>query len=284
MTVRLRDVFAAPTPAALAARITRGADHDTGEVLTLRTGAPGVDPLILLPPAGGLGWCYATLLPDLPPDLPVHTIQAPGLTEGRPEPVHDLAALAKRQLTAIRTITGTGRFHVAGWSLGGMAAHEVAAQAHADGQPVGAVTLIDAYPADQWRDLPEPDQAQALQGLLRLGGLEAPAADLDLVTAVRLLRESGSAVGRLPERTLTGCLASVVEAARITRTSAHTVFNGDVTIVTATAPRPETWLDAEGWRPYVRSLDVRAVDATHADLVRRPASAEVAATLSAAMS
>lgn len=284
VTVRLRDVFAAPTPTALAARITRGADHDTGEVLTLRTGAPGVDPLILLPPAGGLGWCYATLLPDLPPDLPVHTIQAPGLTEGRPEPVHDLAALAKRQLTAIRTITGTGRFHVAGWSLGGMAAHEVAAQAHADGQPVGAVTLIDAYPADQWRDLPEPDQAQALQGLLRLGGLEAPAADLDLVTAVRLLRESGSAVGRLPERTLTGCLASVVEAARITRTSAHTVFNGDVTIVTATAPRPETWLDAEGWRPYVRSLDVRAVDATHADLVRRPASAEVAATLSAAMS
>ena len=35
-------------------------------MLTLR---PGTDrpPLFLLPPAGGLGWCYTSLLADLPP-------------------------------------------------------------------------------------------------------------------------------------------------------------------------------------------------------------------------
>ncbi len=279
--LRLADVFAAPTPASLARRLSDGIPDDgTEEVLTLRPGDPAVAPLFLLPPAGGLGWCYASLLSGLPPELGVHAIQAPGLVAGRPEPSADLAALAKRQLSAIRTVVGDGRFHVAGWSLGGMAAHEVAAQARADHQEVGAVVLLDAYPADQWRHLPEPTEAEALRGILRLGGLDPTDRDLDRATTVRLLRESGSAVGHLPEPTLSGCVASVVEAARITRTSDHTTFDGDVTVVVATAPRPETWLSADGWTPHVTgAVHTVSVAATHGELVRRPAVDEVAAVL-----
>ncbi|MFO6451390.1 MULTISPECIES: amino acid adenylation domain-containing protein [unclassified Aeromicrobium] len=279
--LRLADVFEAPTPSLLARRAARGApDAETGEILTLRRGRPDVSPLFLLPPAGGLGWCYASLLPSLPPDVPVHTIQAPGLERGEPEPVADLDALAKRQLTAIREVVGTGRFHVAGWSLGGMAAHAVAAQARGDGQDVGAVVLLDAYPADQWRYLPDPTEAEALRGILRLGGLDDPDEDLDRDTAVRLLRASGSAVGRLPERTLAGCLASVSEAARLTRTSHHAVLSGDATVVVAAKPRPEDWLAAEGWEPYVTgALDVVPVDASHGELVRPPVAREVASII-----
>src|SRR5690606_17157879 len=102
------------TPARLARRIaTGGAGADTEEILTLRRGDPDVPPLILLPPAGGLGWCYASLLPSLPTGLGVHAIQAPGLERGTPAPVADLESLAKRQLAAIRELVGTGRFHVA---------------------------------------------------------------------------------------------------------------------------------------------------------------------------
>ncbi len=280
--LRLADVFAAPTPGHLAHLIGDGAGTDTGEVLTLRAGDPAVAPLFLLPPAGGLGWCYASLLRSLPPAVGVHTIQAPGLEDGQPEPAADLAALAKRQLAAIRDVVGDGAFHVAGWSLGGMAAHAVAAQAHTEGQPVGAVVLLDAYPADQWRHLPEPSEAEALRGVLRLGGLDPDEHDrLDRETVVRLLRESGSAVGHLPDRTLSGCLTSVIEAARITRTSEHQVFDGDVTIVVATAPRPEDWLSAEAWRPYVGGdLHVVPLDSTHGELVRPPVVHEVGALLS----
>ena len=179
-------------------------------------------------------------------------------------------------------MVGDGPFHVAGWSLGGMAAHEVAAQARADGQEVGAVVLLDAYPSDQWRHLTEPTEAEALVGILRLGGVEPPehAAELDRATSVRLLRESGSAVGELPERVLEGCLASVVEAARLVRTSDHRVLPGDLTVLVATAPRDESWLDASGWAPYVAG-EVHRVDVavTHGELVRRPAVDEVAAVL-----
>lgn len=285
----LADVFAHPTAAGLAALVAAGgsATDETSELLTLRgggvVGADAKAPLFLLPPAGGLGWCYTGLLRSLPTDQPVHTIQAPGIAEGIPEPVADLRELASRQLEVIRTVVGDGRFHVAGWSLGGMAAHEVAAIARAEGQQVGSVTLLDAYPSDQWHHLSEPTEQEALVGVLRLGGLEAPEAPdepLGRARAIGLLQESGSAVGRLPEQVLEGCLTSVVEAARIVRTSSHSVLDGDLTVLVATAPREESWLDATGWKAYVTG-EVRSVDvaATHGDLVRRPVVDEVGAVM-----
>ncbi|WP_034648157.1 non-ribosomal peptide synthetase [Cellulomonas sp. HZM] len=280
----IADAFAHPTPRALARLLGDGAGdgHAIDEVLTLRPGA-GRTPLFLLPPAGGLGWCYAGLLRSLPPDLPVHTVQAPGLAEGRPDPVADLHALAARQLAAIRTVVGDGPFHVAGWSLGGMAAHQVAATARADGQHVGAVVLLDAYPAEQWSHLAEPTEQDTLVGVLRLGGLDAaPDEPLDRDAVLERLRTSGSAVGSLPEATLRGCVVSVVEASRIVRTSAHDVLEGDATLVVAGAPRPETWLDPRGWAAHVRGeLRVVEVAASHGELVRRPVADDVGALIAA---
>ncbi|MEX0426650.1 amino acid adenylation domain-containing protein [Nocardioides sp. DS6] len=283
VTLTLGDVFAHPTPSGLAAIVAGTGERaaETDEVLTLRPAADSEKaPLFLLPPAGGLGWCYTGLLRSLPADQGVHAIQAPGLAEGRPEPVADLDALANRQLAAIRSVVGDGPFHVAGWSLGGMAAHAVAAAARADGQRVDAVVLLDAYPCDQWQHLAEPTEQEALVGVLRLGGLEPPDGPLDRATAVRLLRESGSAVGELPEGVIEGCLASVVESARIVRTSKHAVLPGDLTVLVATAPREESWLDATGWKAYVAG-EVRQIEiaATHGDLVRRPVVDEVGAVL-----
>ena len=286
--VGLADAFARPTAAGLAELIAgAGGKHgdDFAEVLTLRPGSQR-PPLFLLPPAGGLGWCYTGLLADLPPDLGVHTIQAPGTGTGSPEPVADLTALARRQLAAIRTVVGDGPFHVAGWSLGGMAAHAVAALARAEGQQVGTVTLLDAYPAEQWHHLAEPTEAEALVGILRLAGLDAPADGVPLTRerVAALLRDSGSALAALPAALLDGCIASVIEAARLVRTAPPAGLDADLTVVVAGAPRPETHLDADGWRAHTVG-DVRIVElpATHAELVRRPMSARVAALLSEAI-
>ncbi|WP_166138672.1 non-ribosomal peptide synthetase [Nocardioides ochotonae] len=280
-TLDLRTVFAAPTPAGLAAALGRDAAVPGGfeEVLSLRPDRGTRPPLFLLPPAGGLGWCYTGLLRALPVDQGVHVVQAPGLESGLPEPVADLEALAQRQLVAIRRVVGEGPFHLAGWSLGGMAAHEVAALARAEGQQVGAVLLLDAYPADQWRHLGEPTEEEALVGVLRLGGVEGlrPAgAPVDRALVAELLRRGGSALAALPAPVLDGCLASVVEAARLVRTSRHRLLPGDLTLVVATAPRPEQHLDPDGWSAYVAGrVQVVPVDSTHGDLVRAPAVDEV---------
>lgn len=290
--IGLAEAFGHPSAAGLAELIAaalsgvgRERIDDFAEVLTLR---PGTErpPLFLLPPAGGLGWCYTSLLADLPSDLGVHTIQAPGTGTGSPEPVADLTALARRQLAAVRSVVGDGPFHVAGWSLGGMAAHAVAALARAEGQSVGAVALLDAYPAEQWHHLAEPTEAEALIGILRLAGLDAPDDDVPLTRerVAGLLRDSGSALAALPSALLDGCIVSVIEAARLVRTPPPAALDGDLTVVVAGAPRPETHLDAEGWRAHtVGNVRIVELPASHAELVRRPVSARVAALLAAAI-
>ncbi len=283
-TLEVRAVFEAPTPAGLARLIAgeRAPGSDLAEVLVLRPAHPdhpGVAPLVLLPPAGGLGWCYTGLLRHLPPEQPVFTVQAPGLERGAPEPVADLRALAARQLAAIRQVVGSGAFHVAGWSLGGMAAHEVAAQARAAGQSVGSVLLLDAYPAGQWSHLSEPTESEALIGILRLGGVESHVPEgvvLDRDGAIELLRAGGSALAQLPDQVLAGSLAAVVEAARLVRTSRHSRLTGDVHVVVATAPRPEHWLDASGWEAHTQGTVHRhPVAAGHGELVRGEPLAQV---------
>ncbi|KRB76881.1 hypothetical protein ASE01_08915 [Nocardioides sp. Root190] len=284
--VGLATVFEAPTPAGLAAALTSGGPVTTGlePVLTLRR-ARGTDraPLFLLPPAGGLGWCYAGLLRSLPTDQEVHALQVPGIDGGTPVLDADLVALAARQLAVIRERVGRGRFHVAGWSLGGMAAHAVAALARSEGQDVGAVLLIDAYPSDQWQHLATPTEEEALRGILRLGGVEGllpEGTPIDREVVAQTLRAGGSALAELPPEVLTGCIASVVAASRLVRSSQHPVLDGDVDVVVATAPRAETWLDATGWSSYTKG-EVRAhpVAAAHGDLVRSPGVEVVGATL-----
>ncbi|WP_134322281.1 non-ribosomal peptide synthetase [Cumulibacter soli] len=274
----LADIFAHPSAAELAKLIAgdSATASTTAELLTLRSGSPDQTPLFLLPPAGGLGWCYVSLLRSLPPVLPVHTIQAPGLLDGAPEPAGDLRELARRQLNVIRRLVDDGPFHIGGWSLGGMAAQEVAALAAADGQQVGAVVLLDAYPSDQWRHLSEPTESEALVGILRLGGVEPPEGELDRAQTLRLLRDSGSAIGALPEVAIKGCIASVVQASAIVRGSEHDTYDAPVTLVRAAAPRPETFIDPDGWRKYVGSLELVDLPVTHGELLRPPTADRVA--------
>lgn len=290
----LADVFAQPTPARLTElteelRAAGGTSAGTGleELLTLRRASAaegrGRPPLFLLPPAGGLGWAYTGLLRGLPADVAVHALQAPGIADGAPRMPVDLGGLAAAQLATIRGVVGDGPFHLAGWSLGGMAAHAVAAQARADGQGVGAVLLLDAYPSAQWAHLDEPDEQEALRGILRMGGVEScadPEVVLDREAVAEALRAAGSALAAIPPVALAGCIANVVAAAQVVRRSEHPLLQGDVDVVVATAPRTETWLDPRGWEPLTGgTVRLHPVASSHGDLVRRPAVDEVAAVL-----
>ncbi|MFY1634969.1 amino acid adenylation domain-containing protein [Solwaraspora sp. WMMB335] len=280
----LADVFAAPTPAQLARLISAGGAagrrSDLGEILTLRTGTGW--PLVLLPPAGGLGWCYAPLLRRLPRWLGVHAIQSTAFTEPQVALPPTLPALARRYLTAIRSLVGDGGFHVAGWSIGGMAAQTVAALAAADGQPTGLVALLDAYPAAQWRHLGRPTRSEVLRGILRMAGVEhlvSTESPVDDAEVHRVLRAGGSPMAALPPDVLAASIRCVAHGSVLVRTGETLSFPGDVLLFRAAAPRPETWLEPAGWTPYVGRIEVVDVPATHPDLVRVPAVDQVSAVL-----
>jgi nonribosomal peptide synthetase CepC len=95
--------------------------------------------------SGGLSWSYGPLLQELPQNQPVYGVQARGLTRTEPLPgsVEEMAADYVQQ---IRTVRPTGPYHLLGWSLGGRIAQAMAALLEAEGDEVGLLTLLDAYP------------------------------------------------------------------------------------------------------------------------------------------
>ncbi|WP_079131676.1 non-ribosomal peptide synthetase [Streptomyces nanshensis] len=244
-------LFERPTPAALAARLGDGPEEDGAleVLLPLRRGG-SEPPLFVLHPAGGLGWCYSGLLAPLGPERPVVAVQARGLARAEPLP-GSMAEMAADYAEQIRAFQPRGPYRLLGWSVGGVVAHTVAVLLREAGEDVELLALLDAYPADQWRGMQQPVEADALRALLRMAGFESEDGEVERTQVLTRLREEGSALAGLSEEALTAVTRVVVNNARLMREHEHTRFDGDMVFFTATAPRAEHWLRREAWLPYV---------------------------------
>jgi enterobactin synthetase component F len=268
-------LFAAPTPAALAARLEAGGRGDAREpLLALRGGDPETPALFCVHPAGGLGWCYAALAARLPAGRPVWALQA----DGTPDATMD--ELAARYVARVRAAQPAGPYHLLGWSVGGVIAHTMAVQLQAAGAVVETLALLDAYPGDQWRHLPPPDEQAALQALLLMGGVAPGEAGLDLDAVLARLAAQGSALASLPPEALAAVVGNVIHTAGLMRRIEHGCFQGDLVFFTAAAPRAETWIDREGWTRHVSgAIDNVDLPCTHPELVHAEAAACIAERL-----
>ena len=301
LSVSIGALFAHPTVQALAASIAgeRGEGAEFAPVLPLREHvvaqrehpaahdeAPA--PLFILPPAGGLGWCYAGYLSHLPAQQGVYALQAEAFSDPQAEAFSDpqagfassLQELAEGYLKLIeKTLAERSlprRFALMGWSVGGTAAVQVAALAQAAGAQVERVVLLDAYPSEQWQGVPAPDEQESFRALLRMGGLPEPAADeqLDLPGTLERLQRAGSAMGYLPEEKLGVCLGSMRASAALMRGAEQAFFDGDVLLV-GVPHEDQPYLDAAGWAAHASSFRSVLLEGTHPDLVNPARLAEV---------
>lgn len=302
LSVSIGALFAHPTVQALAASIAgeRGEGAEFAPVLPLRehiltqrehvvtqreqpvvpdtTEAPA--PLFILPPAGGLGWCYAGYLSHLPAQQGVYAVQAEAFSDPQAGFASSLQELAEGYLKLIeKTLAERSlprRFALMGWSVGGTAAVQVAALAQAAGAQVERVILLDAYPSEQWQGVPAPDEQESFRALLRMGGLPEPAADeqLDLPGTLERLQRAGSAMGYLPEEKLGVCLGSMRASAALMRGAEQAFFDGDVLLV-GVPHEDQPYLDAEGWSAHASSFRSVLLEGTHPDLVNPARLAEV---------
>ncbi|WCB95228.1 Dimodular nonribosomal peptide synthase [Baekduia alba] len=273
-------LFAAPTPAALAARLDDGGRADALEpLLELRAGAPGARPIFCVHPAGGLGWCYGGLAARLPAGRPVIALQADG--SAGDATLDDLAA---RYVARVRERQPDGPVDLVGWSVGGVIAHAIAVQIQDAGEQVGVLALLDAYPGDQWRHLAPPTEQEALRALLLMGGLDPELAPADVEATRALLAEHGSALASLPAPALASVVRTVAHTAGLMRRAEHRPFRGDAYMFVAGAPRAESWLTPRAWEPHVTGAVITTtLDCTHPELVRPGAVEVVADTLGAAL-
>ncbi|MFI6610874.1 amino acid adenylation domain-containing protein [Streptomyces sp. NPDC050507] len=262
-------LFEASTPAALAARIDGAgpAAEDALDVVLRLRGGSARAPLFAIHPAGGMAWCYAGLVARLGPDQPVYGIQARGLVRDEPLP-RTLEEEAADYVGRIREVQGHGPYRLLGWSVGGVLAHTVAVLLQECGEEVELLALLDAFPAEQWRERPAPEEGDALTAVLRMAGFERTG-ERTREDVLATLRRAGSPLAGLKDRTLSKIVDIVPNHARMMREHVHRRYEGDLLFFTAAAPRAEDWLTREAWRTHVSGAVVNHdLDCTHPQLMQ----------------
>ncbi|GAU67434.1 non-ribosomal peptide synthetase [Streptomyces sp. NBRC 110611] len=134
----------------LAAAAAAGGSAGTGsELIALRGGAGDGDLLVLVHPVGGEVLCYQELLHALGADprsagAPVYGLRALGLLPGEPL-AGSLVEMAAGYRDRLLDELPAGRIHLAGWSMGGTVAVQLAELLAAAGRPAASVTTVDAF-------------------------------------------------------------------------------------------------------------------------------------------
>ncbi len=252
-------------------------DEGIAPLITLARGDARHAPLFLFHPAGGICWGYRRLTGALQTDRPVYGVQAPGLHPGRSLP-GSIDDLANEYALLIAGRAPAGMIHLGGWSVGGLLAQAVAVRLRAMGRQVGLVALLDAYPAECWRDEPEPTEAEALKALLAIAGYDPEGyPHLDTRTKViAFLRDGDSALGNLPHAVQDGVIRVVLDTNRLVRAHHHAQYDGTLTHVRAAEDhkdRPD--LQPELWLNHAAALDRIDVPFLHPELPGEEASAMI---------
>ena len=278
-------LFEQPSVSRLAALIDAAAlpprDDGLRPLIRLGKGEEGRPPLFVVHPAGGIAWCYGHLARALTPGRTVLGLQAPSLDAETPPPA-SLDALAADYVDRVLAAGTPGPIHLAGWSVGGIIAHAMAVRLRDLGHPVGALALLDAYPADAWRAEPEPDAAAIFRALLVIGGHDParhPELPLRRETVIAFLRQGGTPLGRLPEAVLDGVVRVVEGNNHLVRGHHHRAFDGTVTHFRAARDHAGRPLAPSLWAPYAAGLEVVDVPALHGEMVGEAATGVIAPVL-----
>ncbi len=138
------------------------------------------------------------------------------------------------------------------------------------GQEVELLAILDAYPAEGFRDLPVPDQAEALESLLTMGGYGPDSlGDKELNTAnvVEVLRREGSPLAALSAAKIEALGEVYLNTNDLVRAYDHRVFQGDVLFFRATVDTIDDTLTPETWTQYVSGrIDNTNVACSHKDM------------------
>ncbi|WP_327074620.1 amino acid adenylation domain-containing protein [Kitasatospora purpeofusca] len=275
LEVGIGTLFQAPTVAALDTALSAdapGADA-LDVLLPLRPTAPGRrNPLFAVHPAGGLSWCYTGLIRNIPADVPIYGLQAQGVgaataDEPLPATMEDLAA---HYVDRLREVQPEGPYRLLGWSTGGIIAHAMAARLEELGCVVELLAVLDAYPAEGFRDLPVPDQAEALEALLTMGGFGPEDLDgrpLELAHVTEVLRREGSPLAGLDDATVEALNRIYLHINHLVREYDHRRLTGDVLFFRAVVDTIDDTLVPELWTPYVAGrIDNTDVACSHKDM------------------
>nr|WP_195911343.1 non-ribosomal peptide synthetase [Streptomyces kaniharaensis] len=280
----IRALFEAPTVARLAELTATGGSHgdDFATLLPLREDGD-LAPLFCVHPAAGIAWVYSGLLRHLEPQRPLYGLQARTLTQPDTPPA-GLGEMAADYLDLIRKAQPEGPYHLLGWSLGGLVAHEVAVRLREQGEQVALLALLDCYPQSDGSAGPLTDQ-QALAALLDSLGHPVQADEVEAITperAVELLGD-GPLTGTTPER-LRALARGFAHHLHLAEEFTPGRYDGDLLFFTATAGKAPADPTALAWTPHVTGqIHDHTVDCAHGAMTRPEPIAHIGEALATAL-
>ncbi|WP_280369448.1 AMP-binding protein [Nocardia wallacei] len=279
--VRVQWFFTGSTVAALAQRLEDAQDLDYDfdlaseaaleVVLPIRAHGTGA-PLFCIHPMYGLSWCYAGLA-RFAGDRPIVGLQSPVLSEDDrlPESVRDMAV---RYVEEIRRVQPEGPYHLLGWSLGGVLAHEIATLLQDGGGRVEVLVMLDSR-----LDIDLGDFRTAVREVLAEIGIGAEALvgdgdiyDLSEPALATLHATLPPDLALLTPERLRRIYRSAVRSAEMIVEHEPGVYRGRLDYFSA---RDRT-TGADNWRDYIDGEIVdRPVDAVHEEMVAPEAMAQI---------
>ena len=261
------------------------ADAGYNPLLPLQPGG-ALPPLFCVHPLIGRALIFRPLAEALRPDVPVWGLETRGGEPGE-TPFGSLAELVAAYLAAIRTVQPRGPYHLAGHSLGGSIAQELACRLEQAGESVRFVAMFDTplpahFPTDR---LPERrDTVRALAKTVDLPQHEI--ADTGEAGVARLV-ERLIGQGFVPRGTDSDWLAQRIDAG--TRTGVALVEHctryepqvcaAPIILFRAVEETEFPGDEAFDWRPYTRGGMVRIDLAANHNRILEPVHAARAAAV-----
>jgi amino acid adenylation domain-containing protein len=140
--ISVPQLFQYPTVEQFSAFLRRDvACEPTGTAVPIQTRGAR-PPLFCVHAAGGLAASYAQLARELGPEQPLYAFQSAGFEERRLLDVR-IEDMAAEYIADLRKLRPTGPYQLAGWSLGGLIAYEMAQQLSSAGESVSMLALLD---------------------------------------------------------------------------------------------------------------------------------------------
>lgn len=290
MMARIQEVFAREVPlsalfeAPTIDRLARLLRQDSGPrrtpLVPLAEGGAG-EPVFCVHPGGGTVFCYEELAREL--GRPFYALQARGIAEGE-VPLDSIRDMASLYVGAIREVRPTGPYTLAGWSFGGVIAHEMARQLTAAGEHVSHVAMFDPVPPT-YRPDPAPSDTALMSGVAQDLGVALPAGFAALESTAQL-----EAFARLTGLFPPSALPQVRRFLAYQRANARALaeheyhrYEGSVSLFLPEGPDPHG--RAASWSALLTPApQVHAVPGTHLTMLVMPEVRTLAATLRAVLS
>lgn len=233
-------------------------------------------PLFMVHPPGGIVVCYRELAECCGDEQPFYGIRSRGLHGDEPMP-ETIESMAAEYVEAVKAVQSTGPYLVGGWSLGGLAAFEVARQLSAAGDAIGPLLLLDTAIPDRSRGSGAAGvDAGREYGLdMTLDELAQLSADEQLPLLWQHARQIGVLGDATPEvvvqRTLEELRSLFHHHVRLSLDYRLTPADLSVVLVRPReVPFGVSTADDRGWSAFASDVRVELVGGHHHSMVQQP--------------